>query len=39
MKVEDFFDLVDAIMNFLVDFSDVVKLKDQMVFVTTKPEE
>jgi hypothetical protein len=38
-KVEDFFDLIDAIENFLVDFSNVVNYKDRLVLVSRKTEE
>ncbi len=36
LKVEDFFDLNDVIMNSPVDFFDVVKLKDYVVLVSHK---
>ncbi len=38
-KAEDFLNLVDAFEDFLVDFFDVVNLKDTVVLVTDKSEE
>jgi len=39
VKVEDFLNLIDALKDFLVDFFDVVNLKDKLAFVTAKSEE
>ncbi len=39
VKVEDFLNLIDALKDFLVDFFDVVNLKDKLALVTAKSEE